>query len=103
MNQRVRLTKQLLREAMLHRLEQGDVDKVTVVALCQEAGINRSTFYRYYDETSDVVKDIEEGILRDIQEILSRIDPSSEASYLYGMDEMFAYLYENRRSIRLLL
>lgn len=63
MNQRVRLTRELLREAMLHRLEEGSTDKVTVVALCQEAGINRSTFYRYYDEPQDVVKDMEEGVL----------------------------------------
>lgn len=34
---------------------------------------------------------------------MDRIDPGSESSYLRGMDEMFAYLYANRRSIRLLL
>lgn len=74
-----------------------------MVALCQEAGINRSTFYRYYDEPQDVVKDMEESVLQDVQRIMDKIDPGSEASYLRGMDEVFAYLYSNSRSIRLLL
>jgi len=50
MNQRVRLTKKLLCDAMIRQLEQTSMDKITVVALCKDAGINRTTFYRYYTD-----------------------------------------------------
>ena len=103
MNQRTRLTRTLLREAMLRQLEARNVDKITVVALCEDAGINRSTFYRYYAAPADVVQDIQQSILKDIQQIMSQIDPGSEASYLRQMDQVFDYLYRNVRSIRLLL
>lgn len=50
-----------------------------------------------------MVQDIEQSILQDIQQIMSQIDPGSDASYLRRMDELFDYLYRNVRSIRLLL
>jgi len=34
---------------------------------------------------------------------MGQIDPNSDVSYLRQMDEVYAYLYENRRSIRLLI
>ena len=102
-NQRTRLTKALLRQAMLRQLETKGVDRVTVVGLCQDAGINRSTFYRYYSAPGDVVQDLQQSILEDIRQIMARIDPGSEVTYLRQMDAVFDYLYQNRRSIRLLL
>lgn len=103
MNQRVRLTRQLLRDAMLRLLQDDSVNKVSVVALCREAGINRSTFYRYYAEPADVLQDIEQNILRDIQRLMDRIDPNNESTYIRQMDEVYSYLYRNARDIRQLL
>lgn len=42
-NQRVALTKKLLRQGMVKLIGEEDVDKITVLELCQQAGINRST------------------------------------------------------------
>ena len=47
-DQRTKLTKRLLREALLLLLEKNDINKIAVTQLCQQAGINRATFYRHY-------------------------------------------------------
>ena len=42
---RVRLTKLLLREAFLDLLVEKPVAKITVKELCEQANVNRATFY----------------------------------------------------------
>ncbi|MEI3231871.1 MAG: TetR/AcrR family transcriptional regulator [Gordonibacter pamelaeae] len=58
-NQRVRLSKALLKEALVRLLETKPLDKITIYELCAEAQINRTTFYKYYGSQGDVLKDIE--------------------------------------------
>ncbi|MCR5783533.1 MAG: TetR/AcrR family transcriptional regulator C-terminal domain-containing protein [Clostridia bacterium] len=59
MNQRVALTKRLIKENLLKLLREKDVTRVTVKELCSASGINRSTFYDHYGSPRDVLKDIE--------------------------------------------
>jgi len=61
--QRRTLTKRLVREAMLDLLKTKSIQKISVRELCDAAGINRTTFYNHYDDTSEVLADIEERFL----------------------------------------
>ncbi len=54
-NQRVIVTKRMLKEGLMRLLEQKSLDKISITELCREAGINRTTFYRYYELPSDVL------------------------------------------------
>ena len=58
-NQRITLSKRLLKEALLRLLTRKQLDQITVSELCGEASINRATFYRHYGTPRDVLKDIE--------------------------------------------
>ena len=49
-NSRSRKTRERLKEALLRLLARRDILDVTVSRLCQEAGVNRSTFYAHYRE-----------------------------------------------------
>lgn len=66
-DQRVYLTKRLLREGLLKLLQTKDIDKITVAELCRESGINRATFYRHYEKPRDIVTQIRYEIYHDIQ------------------------------------
>lgn len=57
-NQRIVISKRLVKEGLLRLLRKKHISKVSVSALCQEAGINRTTFYRYYQTPSDVLQEI---------------------------------------------
>ncbi len=48
MNQRVMLTKRLIKESLLKILKSKKIHQVSVKELCIGAEINRSTFYEYY-------------------------------------------------------
>lgn len=58
-NQRVRLTKRLLSESLLSLMSKKSFDQISVVELCSKAGINRATFYRYYNSPIDILQEIQ--------------------------------------------
>lgn len=71
-NQRVILTKRLLKEAFLDMLKTTPLDKIHISALCDNAGINRSTFYKYYNSPLDLLEEMENEILLLIEQELQK-------------------------------
>jgi AcrR family transcriptional regulator len=69
-NQRVRLTKRLLKEALMDLLETKQLQQISVSELCNAAGINRTTFYNHYGNPAEVLEDIERECLEEVQEAL---------------------------------
>ena len=55
MNVKIKRTKQALLDAFCRLAENIPTEEITVSQLCKEAGINRTTFYRYYAIPLDVV------------------------------------------------
>lgn len=50
-------------KALLSLLEQKPFAYITVREICEEAGVNRSTFYLHYENTSDLLKETTEYVL----------------------------------------
>ena len=69
---RVQFTKKVLKDALLRILKDKPIGKVTIKELCEEAGLNRGTFYLHYNEPNDVLKEIESDFVR---EQLAFFDP----------------------------
>lgn len=76
-NQRIRLTKKLLKDALIKLLHQKSVDSISVTELCRCAEINRVTFYKYYSNPSDVLTEIKDEMLSGIEEIVSTYERNS--------------------------
>ncbi|MGM9971069.1 MAG: TetR/AcrR family transcriptional regulator [Anaeroplasmataceae bacterium] len=47
----------LMVEALILILEKKDFEYITVKEICQKAGVNRSTFYLHYENTSDLLRE----------------------------------------------
>ncbi|MCD7791798.1 MAG: TetR/AcrR family transcriptional regulator [Oscillospiraceae bacterium] len=97
-NQRIRVTKTILKDALLHLLHEKTLDKITVYELCQEAEINRSTFYKYYGSPQDLLEDAEDDFFADMQNNLRNIDKMDTdrrvqaLEYLFGRRDTFRAL-----------
>ena len=44
-------------EALIFLLEKKDFEYITIKEICETAGVNRSTFYLHYENTSDLLKE----------------------------------------------
>lgn len=57
-DRRTHMTKNLIKDAMLSLLRQDSFDKISVAALCREAGVGRATFYTHYTGLMDVIDEL---------------------------------------------
>ena len=44
-------------EALITLLEKKDFEYITIMEICETAGVNRSTFYLHYENTSDLLRE----------------------------------------------
>ena len=63
-------------KALLSLLEKKTFEYITISELCEEAGVNRSTFYLHYENTSDVLKEATSYVLDNFSSYFS-IDAES--------------------------
>jgi len=98
MNQRIMLTKRLIKENLVRILAEKSIYKISIRELCEQAGINRTTFYKYYGSQYDVLSELEEELLSHVQDELEIIsdDPARQ------LDTIFAYFDKNAELVRLL-
>ena len=66
-NQRVRLTKRMLKDALVQLMETKPLEKITIYELCAKAEINRTTFYKYYGSQYDLLDDIKADFLHELE------------------------------------
>lgn len=57
-SKRIKLTKRLLKEALIELLEEKDIEYITVKELSERADINRSTFYTHYKDITEFIEEI---------------------------------------------
>ena len=65
-NQRTMLTKKLLKDSLISKLEKESIHKISIRDLCEHAEINRSTFYKYYGNQYELLEDMENEFLQHI-------------------------------------
>ena len=93
-NQRVKLSKIMLKNALVELLETKPINKITVYELCRSAEINRSTFYKYYGEPQDVLNEI-------VNELLEKtaIIVKNENTEFSRLKTILTFLSDNRETI----
>lgn len=101
-NQRVKLTKKLLKQSLLELMNKKPVGDITVIELCEKAEINRSTFYNHYGCPNDVLYDIECDFVEDLEQIWSK-NQDKEYPIEKRAENLCTYLMENKKLAQLLL
>ena len=101
-NRRVRMTKQLLKDALLELLEQQKLVSISVTAICKTADVHRSTFYKYYMDPADLLKDIEQDFLDRIPTPPRNLDQLNQEQLLLETTAFFDDVKENQKAYRIL-
>lgn len=100
-NRRITMTKALLKESLLELLSEKPLNKITIKEICENADINRTTFYTHYADQYALCAEIENDALSKTAEHLEKVNKNKDkfefmADYLY-------YIKENGRLLRVLL
>jgi len=67
-DQRVRLTKKLLKEALVEILKTKPIQKVSIKEICEKANINRTTFYKHYSDEYTLLSEVRDEYVASIVE-----------------------------------
>ena len=98
-NQRIRLTKKMLKEALLHLLSKKAIDKISIYELCKEAQINRTTFYKYYGSQNELLDELENDFLSELESIWLEEDKS----LIDGIKKVLMFLAAESEKYRILI
>lgn len=103
-NQRTRLSKILLKNALMDLLsEKGSVTKISVRELCERADLNRSTFYAHYSEPKELLEEVEAELLDATREHLQKIGAENDIGAHRYLLSFLIYIKENDKLFRTLL
>ncbi len=109
-SRRVKMTKNLLCESIMHFLSQKDLKHITVKEICDYADINRSTYYRYYQDPTDQLNKIEEELLLEFDtyidnliQNISKISNNSSTAYYAAMVEYLTCAQKKKDMIQILI
>ncbi len=95
LNQRVAVTKRMVKEGLMRLLKKKSLEKINITELCQEAGINRTTFYRYYELPRDVLTEMQNEFF---EETFARFQKPLTVS---DVERLFVCLSEHSELVKL--
>jgi len=99
---RIKVTKRMLREGMLRCLQDTTLSKITVSALCREAGVNRATFYNHYSVPADILRELAREYAWEMHEIYRANARRGGGGDEAGLEKCLDYLYQRKEEIKLL-
>ena len=100
-NRRVLMTKKLLKESVFELMEEKPLNKITIKEICENADVNRTTFYKYYGDQYALVKEAEDELLDKTAEFLRNL--SSDEEKIKLLEEFLTYVKNNGDTFRILL
>ncbi len=95
---RVRMTKMLLKNALIDIMKNKSIHMVSIKEICEEADVNRSTFYRHYNTQYDLYDEIIEDIAKDIGSIYK-----NDYTTVDFLTKVLEYMESRRETILVIL
>ena len=103
-NRKIKYTKERLSLSLIKLLKTKHISEITITELCEHADINRTTFYRHYERVLDLLKEIENKLLKDLETFLMQFkdhfDDYEES--LFILEKIFEYIRYNEETFNVL-
>lgn len=100
-NQRIKLTRKLLKNSLIELMHSKSINKITIKEICERAELNRSTFYLYYSDQYALLNEIEGELLEQAQSHLQKI--ASRYDSMQYLETLLIYIKENADIFQTLL
>lgn len=102
-NTKIIRTKKYIQESLLILLKNRDLKHITIMELCEKAGVHRSTFYNHYGSQYEVFNDIESEYMSEIEKYMSSTDAFSVESLKKRVVLAMEYMKKNLDLTKLLM
>lgn len=100
MDRRIKYTKKVIKDTLISLLKEKDINKITVSEICQQADINRATFYRYYLDAYDLLDSIQEELVTELRDACYKVEDSN--SFTNFAKELLIVFTNNKELVKIL-
>ncbi|WP_273400316.1 TetR/AcrR family transcriptional regulator [Traorella massiliensis] len=77
------ITKGWIYDALISLINEMSYEKITITSICKKAGVPRSTFYRYYFDKDDVLKQHVQYFYEEMSYEMKQLNEVSIKKYIY--------------------
>ena len=91
-NSRYKSSSEKIETAFLTLILNHKYDDISISQICEQAGINRSTFYTHYDDINDLIVSIESRFATSMASIFNFGERQTHQAFV----EMFTFIKENK-------
>lgn len=98
-NQRVTISKRMLKEGLFRCLKRKPLEKITVSELCREAQVNRTTFYNHYVIPRDILMEIGISHAKNVRDIFQS---GGKKPLGERRKDVLYYIYSVREELKIL-
>ncbi|MGI6175354.1 MAG: TetR/AcrR family transcriptional regulator [Christensenellales bacterium] len=103
-DRKTRYTRMVLQDSLIELMKEKPITKITIKELCENADINRSTFYAHYTDQYDLLRRIEDDTLSWAKEAVANLlDKSDKNETIRILEEIFQNLVVNSRHLQVLM
>lgn len=102
-NRRIKYTKLVLKNSLLTLLKEKQITDITVKELCEQADVNRSTFYSHYANHFDLKTQIENEMIEDLTQYLRMDNIEENADGLKMTEKLLEYIATRQTECEALL
>lgn len=101
-NRRTKITKLLLNESFLQLLSKKPLTRITVKEICEDADLNRSTYYQYFADPYDQMMKLEADTINGMVSYLDTIVNGvvSDHNHLYTIiKHIIDYIQSKKKTV----
>lgn len=102
-DRKTRYTRMVLQDSLIELMKQKPVSKISIKEICENADINRTTFYAHFSNQYDLLRSIEDQTLLYAKERLQSLLKTDKSEAIKIIESIFEYFAENSDHIQLLM
>ena len=101
---KTKYTQTALKNSLIELMKKKTITQITIKELCENADINRSTFYTHYTDQHQLLKSIEDETLTWIKEMIAEFsDMKEREAVVKNLEKAFEYIIQNKNHIQVLM
>ena len=105
MDRKKRYTRMVLQDSLIELMREKPINKITIKELCENADVNRSTFYAHFSDQFELLSTIEEETLSWAKVAFENLvgSASDEAETIKGLEGICQYIADNSKHLQILM
>ncbi len=99
----VKKTKKAFERSLVELSWELPFNKITVKLLCERAQLSRNAFYFHYKDINDLISDIENGLVREVEQLIENLSDIGFPKNVYSSVEGLIDILDSRKDTCLML